>query len=95
MDKHATNNLTGSFAVPLSGLMALGVAGLIALPASGSGGQPASITLTGVVRDFQERAHQDGHPDFEVKPSAGYGLYCGNIDVALGENGNPTFTGNG
>jgi fibro-slime domain-containing protein len=55
----------------------------------------ATLELTGVVRDFRERTATGGHPDFEQKPSAGFGIYCGNIDLQLGADGKPVFTGNG
>jgi fibro-slime domain-containing protein len=58
-------------------------------------GPPATIELTGVVRDFHERSHELGHPDFERRPSAGFGHYVGNVDPMLGEDGNPVFTGAG
>lgn len=56
---------------------------------------PATIELTGTVRDFHERTHDNGHPDFERKPSKGFGLYSGNIALQLGEDRKPVFTGNG
>ncbi|MBT7658571.1 MAG: fibro-slime domain-containing protein, partial [Phycisphaerae bacterium] len=37
----------------------------------------------------------DGHPDFEVYPSKGYGQYCKNIATQLGADGNPVFIGGG
>lgn len=60
---------------------------------------PDTIELTGTVRDFKERSTGcgggDGHPDFEVYPSKGYGQYCKNIATQLGEDGNPVFIGGG
>ena len=43
---------------------------------------PDSIELTGTVRDFKERTENDGHPDFEVTPSKGFGQYCKNISTS-------------
>lgn len=60
-------------------------------PATASGqALPPYIELTGIVRDFYE-----GHPDFEVIPSNGYGHYMGNIDPVLGPDEKPIFTGAG
>ncbi|MGI9014634.1 MAG: fibro-slime domain-containing protein [Phycisphaerales bacterium] len=82
-----------------------GVAGVnLISPASAAaqaiGGEdaPATVELTGIVRDFRERTGQDGyagHPDFERKPNAGFGHYAGNVALELGADGNPVFTGNG
>lgn len=57
--------------------------------------QPAAITLTGIVRDFQERTVEGGHPDFEHRPDNGFGLYANNVAETLGEDGRPVFTGDG
>jgi hypothetical protein len=54
-----------------------------------------SITLTGVVRDFHERTAPNGHPDFERRPSSGFGLYCGNVTTQLDADGKPVFSGGG
>lgn len=56
---------------------------------------PPYIDLTGLVRDFKERTVAGGHPDFERKPTGGFGLYCGNVSPYLGEDGKPVFTGTG
>ncbi|MHC4811264.1 MAG: fibro-slime domain-containing protein, partial [Planctomycetota bacterium] len=58
-------------------------------------GPPATIKLTGIVRDFHERSVSGGHPDFERPPNAGFGHYIMNIDPALGADGKPKFTGGG
>ena len=52
---------------------------------------PDSITLTGVVRDFNERTEPGGHTDFEQRPDHGFGHYCKNIDEQLGVDGNVTL----
>jgi fibro-slime domain-containing protein len=57
--------------------------------------EPESLDLTGVVRDFRERSAEGGHPDFERRPDAGFGHYCGNVAPSLGEDGKPVFTGQG
>ncbi len=56
---------------------------------------PAYLQLTGVVRDFNELSHTNGHPDFERKPDLGFGHYVGNIADRLGDDGKPQFKGGG
>lgn len=56
---------------------------------------PDSVALKGIVRDFRERSHSLGHPDFERRPDGGFALYSGNISPVLGEDGKPVFTGDG
>ncbi len=56
---------------------------------------PESIELTGIVRDFHEREHPQGHPDFEHRPENGFGRYAGNIATTISEDNKPLFTGNG
>jgi len=56
---------------------------------------PATIELTGTIRDFIERGKPGGHTDFEVTPSLGFGLYNGNIGANIGSDGKPVFTGAG
>ena len=74
---------------------------LFGVPAAAWADAPDVIQLTGTVRDFHERTANPGcsrlraHPDFEQVPDHGYGLYCDNIALALGSNGNPVFTGGG
>ena len=71
---------------------------VIAGPADTSGvsaDDPDYLQLTGVVRDFHEESHRNGHPDFEVVPSRGFGHYVGNIATRLGDDGKPEFIGGG
>lgn len=56
---------------------------------------PDTVTLTGVARDFRERNESNGHPDFERRPSAGFGHYMGNVAMQLDEQGKPVFQGGG
>jgi fibro-slime domain-containing protein len=56
---------------------------------------PASIVLTGIVRDFREKSKPGGHPDFENQPSRGFGHYGNNIETTLGADGKPVFKGGG
>lgn len=82
-------------------LSALGVLGLSVLPAApvvavdDDDEAPEIIHLTGIVRDFKERTVPGGHPDFERTPAHGFGLYAGNVDLVLGEDGKPVFVGDG
>jgi fibro-slime domain-containing protein len=56
---------------------------------------PASLELTGIVRDFKERTKPGGHPDFEVAPLGGFGHFSGNIAATLDADRKPVFTGGG
>ena len=49
-----------------------------------------SIELTGVIRDFRR-----AHADFDVIPIGGPGHYAGNVDLAIGSGGSPSFVGSG
>ena len=79
-------------------IMLAGGALAVALPCGAvatSDDAPAEIVLTGIARDFRERSHAGGHPDFERRPDGGFGLYCGNVAPELGPDGKPVFTGSG
>lgn len=57
---------------------------------------PATVTLTGVVRDFKERTvSPGGHTDFERQPNGGFAQYCDNIQPTLGADKKPVFKGGG
>ncbi|MCB9840933.1 MAG: fibro-slime domain-containing protein [Phycisphaeraceae bacterium] len=56
---------------------------------------PASLSLTGVVRDFRDRSAAGGHPDFQRQPSGGFGHYVGMVADELNEQGNPVFASTG
>lgn len=62
---------------------------LLAMPAQASD-PPDVLYLTGVVRDFHAE-----HPDFEVVPESGLGLYPGNVAYVLSSDGKPEFTAQG
>jgi len=66
--------------VALSGSIA---ASALLVADSAHAGPKAAVTLSGVVRDFQERAETGGHTDFEADPT-GHAL-------AAGTAGNPYF----
>ena len=84
-----------------STLVALGYVGTIAVmavtnaPVRAQESPPDVIYLTGIVRDFKEKTVQGGHPDFENKPSNGFGRYSGNIATTIGEDSKPVHTGGG
>lgn len=52
---------------------------------------PASIRLTGVIRDFKWRTETGGHPDFEWQPTGGYAHYVGEVKDDLDRDGKPVF----
>ena len=56
---------------------------------------PASMSLTGVVRDFRGRSAAGGHPDFQRQPTGGFGHYVGMVADDLNAEGNPVFAGTG
>ncbi|MBO6514553.1 MAG: fibro-slime domain-containing protein [Phycisphaerales bacterium] len=56
---------------------------------------PAAIVLTGTVRDFKERSVEGGHPDFERRPSGGFGQYIGMVETELSEDGKPVMASTG
>ena len=51
---------------------------------------PASIKLTGIIRDFRP-----SHPDFDIVPPEGWGHYMWNIAPELGADNRPIFVGGG
>lgn len=61
----------------------------------GQSAPPATLELTGVVRDFIERTKTGGHTDFEVTPANGFGHYMGNLSPTLDEERKPVFVGGG
>ena len=84
-----------------STLVALGYVGVIAVvavnnaPVRAQDQSPDVIYLTGIVRDFKEKTDPGGHPDFENRPSNGFGRYAANIATTIGEDGKPLYTGGG
>ncbi len=52
---------------------------------------PATLSLTGTVRDFKWRNETGGHPDFELTPSAGFGRYNDMVASELDSDGKPVF----
>lgn len=56
---------------------------------------PETITLTGTVRDFRERSVEGGHPDFQRRPSSGFGHYMGMVADVLSEDGKPVMASTG
>lgn len=91
--------LTGGSAL---GLLAFaGVLGImngsekVAMAQPSSSPPPDQVQLTGIVRDFKAANKPGGHPDFEITPDKGYGLYNGNVATTIGSDGKPVFTGTG
>lgn len=56
---------------------------------------PASVTLLGVVRDFEPFDAPGGHPDFGAPPQAGAGHYVGIVADRLDASGKPVFASTG
>ncbi|HZW11220.1 MAG TPA: fibro-slime domain-containing protein [Phycisphaerales bacterium] len=54
-----------------------------------------TMSLTGVARDFRASNQVGGHPDFEVVPFNGSGLYAGNVWLHLDADGKPMYIGTG
>jgi fibro-slime domain-containing protein len=87
----------------LTGISTLGLTAAMLSVATNSGHAapapaetlPDYVELEGTVRDFIERTKPNGHPDFEKKPTPGFGLYNGNISPVLGMDDKPVFTGGG
>lgn len=52
---------------------------------------PATLTLTGTLRDFKGSNESGGHPDFQRQPSSGFGHYVGQVNDTLDSDGKPTF----
>jgi len=52
---------------------------------------PASLTLTGVVRDFRERSVTGGHPDYELNPSGGFAHFQNIVADQLDSDGKPVY----
>lgn len=92
LDDHKYTLGAACLAILIGGVHALPTA---PAPAEASEEDPESITLTGVVRDFEERTESGGHPDFERRPDSGFGLYAQNISPVIGEDEKPVFVGGG
>lgn len=52
---------------------------------------PATLTLTGTVRDFKWRTETGGHPDMELTPTAGFARYNDMVADQLNSDGKPVF----
>jgi fibro-slime domain-containing protein len=74
-----------------------GLPGSAASGANGLGGgaDAGTLVLTGLVRDFQERGAEFGHPDMERKPCEGFGHYVGIVQDELDTEGKPVFSSTG
>lgn len=56
---------------------------------------PVQLKLNGVVRDFAERSAANGHPDFELNPNGGFGLYARLVQDNLDQDMKPVFRSQG
>ncbi|MEX2217658.1 MAG: fibro-slime domain-containing protein [Phycisphaerales bacterium] len=56
---------------------------------------PSSLTVSGVRRDFRPLGQSGGHPDMELAPPSGPGIYAGIVRDFLGQDGKPVFAGTG
>lgn len=56
---------------------------------------PATIQLTGVIRDFKARNAAGGHPDFQRQPSSGFAHYAYQVADTLDADGKPQFSSTG
>jgi len=56
---------------------------------------PATIQLTGTIRDFKERTASGGHPDFELDPGRGFAHYINEVADTLDSDGKPVFRSSG
>lgn len=101
---HTINGLTkaGVLALLVGGVSAVALAGgsesaegSTATESTSSDELPSSIVLTGIVRDFKERNADNGHPDFERRPSSGFGHYIGMVAEELDEDGKPVMESTG
>ncbi|UCD75789.1 MAG: fibro-slime domain-containing protein [Phycisphaerales bacterium] len=86
---HLTHDL--AFAAFLAG----GALGLLTSSSALAGDPPATIDVTGTVRDFRERTEDGGHPDFEQRPMHGFARYVDNIASDIGAEDRPVFVGGG
>lgn len=62
---------------------------------SDSSSLPATLTLTGIVRDFRGSNETNGHADFERTPTGGYAHYVGEVMDDLDADGKPVFKSTG
>jgi fibro-slime domain-containing protein len=56
---------------------------------------PSSVSIVGLARDFRAKNVKGGHPDMELNPPQGYGLYCGIVANSLDSDGKPAFASTG
>lgn len=90
--------LTKRGALPAGALVVLaGAAAPVSAQSSGDpfAALPSKIKIAGVARDFRACNVAGGHPDFELSPPQGWGVYMGVVQDSLDENGKPVFKSTG
>ncbi|MBX3364807.1 MAG: fibro-slime domain-containing protein [Phycisphaeraceae bacterium] len=56
---------------------------------------PATLTLTGTIRDFKSASESGGHPDFQRQPTRGFAHYQGMVADQLDADGKPVMASTG
>ena len=79
MQSRTALNITTYGLLSMAGAISFMLPDTLTIPPSSAAPPPDEIHLTGLVRDFHERTHPEGHPDFESRPDMGFGRYSGNI----------------
>jgi fibro-slime domain-containing protein len=105
MQLHTNTTRSGKATIGLLTLLVGGVSALAIASASSSDGMaeagsgtdtlPDTIVLTGTIRDFKERSEENGHPDFQRRPSSGFGHYIGMVGEELSDDGKPVMASTG
>ncbi|MFG0275510.1 MAG: fibro-slime domain-containing protein [Phycisphaerales bacterium] len=102
---HTHTRIRSRMPMALGAALALAAVSPVAL-AGGNGGQGGqngvydpdaenAIHVWGILRDFRMAHQPGGHPDMEVMPATGMGVYAGNIANTLSADGKPVFVGGG
>jgi fibro-slime domain-containing protein len=78
-----------------AGMISVGSANATSTSTPDYSNLPETITLTGTVRDFHEQSAEGGHPDFQRRPSSGFGHYVGMVADVLSEDGKPIMASTG
>lgn len=76
-------------------LLAFGFGAGGAPPSDPLADTPPTLTLSGVLRDFHPRNSPGGHPDMELEPPRGFGLYASIVQDTLDADLKPVFLSTG